>query len=254
MSALSEKNAALKTRVLGNAVRNAKASTALYGYSLVMRDVNGDVLPLSTGRGTFDGILVGDNITTTQTDRKCVVARSGLLLATITSVAKGDIGKPVFCPTDNPADIVLTQAAGAHRVGRVFDLEYDSNGAVTNKCWVEVEGEPVADREIIHLTAARTLDRGEQGATVTNLGAAGAVLVTLPQDAQSGDKFHFCVMAAQELRITPGAAGAVYINGAKQTDNKYISADDEAEHVTLTADGNGDWVAGPYNGTWSVEA
>lgn len=254
MSALSALNLALKTRTKGNRVRNAKASTAIYGYSFVMRDVNGDVLPLTTGRGTFSGILMGDNITAAQTERKCVVAGDGLFLATITSVAKAHIGMPVFCATDNPADAVLTQAAGAHRIGRVFDLEYDSNGAVSNKCWVELEGEAAEGREIIHCTAARTLDRGESGSTITNLGASGAIAITLPQDAVAGDKFHFCVMAAQELRIDPGAAGAIYINGAKQTDDKYISADDEAEHVTLTADGNGDWIAGPYNGTWSVEA
>ena len=52
----------------------------------------------------------------------------------------------------------------------------------------------------------------------------------------------------------PGAAGAVYINGAKQTDDKYISADDEAESVELVADGNGDWIARHVTGTWTVEA
>lgn len=106
---------------------------------------------------------------------------------------------------------------------------------------------------IEHHTTDDTLTNTESGSTHTNLGASGAVTLTLPQTAPLGTVFKFNVMAAQELRIDPGAAGAVYINGAKQTDNKYISADDEGEHVTLTADGNGDWIAGPYNGTWSVE-
>jgi hypothetical protein len=105
---------------------------------------------------------------------------------------------------------------------------------------------------VTHLTGNVTLTRDQRNGTFTNLGLGAAATVTLPQDAINGDTFHFCVMAAQELRIDPGAAGAIYINGAKQTDDAYITADDEAEHVTLTADGNGDWVAGPYNGTWTV--
>jgi len=102
-------------------------------------------------------------------------------------------------------------------------------------------------------TAADTLTVSESGSVHTNLGATGAVTLTLPQVATAGVYYDFAVMAAQELRITPGAAGAVYIAGAKQADNKYVSADDEAESVRLTADGNGDWVATSTVGTWTIE-
>jgi len=61
------------------------------------------------------------------------------------------------------------------------------------------------------------------------------------------------VMVAQELRIDPGAAGAIYINGAKQTDDMYITANAINESVMLVADGNGDWVALFTTGTWTVE-
>lgn len=107
---------------------------------------------------------------------------------------------------------------------------------------------------ITHHTASATLTRSQRNSVHTNLGAAGAITLTLPQDAVAGDRFYFNVMAAQELRVDPGAAGAIYINGAKQADNKYVAADDEAEHLTLTADGNGDWIAGPVDGTWTVES
>ena len=106
---------------------------------------------------------------------------------------------------------------------------------------------------IEHHTALDTLTKEESGSIHTNLGAAGAFALTLPQDARAGDHFFFVVMAAQELRIDPGAAGAIYINGAKQADDKYISADDEAESVELVCDGNGDWVAIGAVGTWTVE-
>jgi len=110
-------------------------------------------------------------------------------------------------------------------------------------------------RKVIeHHTASDTLTRAETGSIHTNLGAGGAVALTLPQDAVAGDWFQFVVMAAFELRIDPGAAGAVYISGAKQTDNKYVWADDEGESVMLVADGNGDWIALFATGVWGVEA
>jgi hypothetical protein len=109
-------------------------------------------------------------------------------------------------------------------------------------------------RTIEHHTASDTLTKEESGSVHTNLGAAGAITLTLPQDATAGCYFDFVVMTAQALRIDPGAAGAIYINGAKQTDDKYIWADDEAESVMLVADGNGDWIALYAVGTWGVEA
>lgn len=105
-----------------------------------------------------------------------------------------------------------------------------------------------------HHTADDTLTRAESGSVHTNLGEDGAMTLTLPQDATVGCVFDFVVMTAQELRVDPGAAGAIYINGAKQTDDKYITANDEAESVRLVADGNGDWVAISTVGTWGVEA
>jgi len=105
---------------------------------------------------------------------------------------------------------------------------------------------------IEHNTAGDTLTVYESGSTHTNLGAGGAVTLNLPQTVHAGCWFAFVVMAAQELRIDPGAAGAIYINGAKQTDDAYITANDEAESVILTADGNGDWIASSVVGTWTV--
>lgn len=103
-------------------------------------------------------------------------------------------------------------------------------------------------------TSGDTLTKIESGSIHTNLGASGTVTLILPQDAVAGTVFTFAVMAAFELRIDPGAAGAIYINGAKQTDDMYISADDEAESVMLVCDGNGDWVAIGAIGTWTVES
>lgn len=116
---------------------------------------------------------------------------------------------------------------------------------------------PKPDQALIcHHTAAYTISRHETGHIVhTNLGAGAAVTITLPQTVSAGFVCRFAVMTGgQQLRIDPGAAGAIYVNGAKQTDDKYIWADDEGESITLIADGNGDWISMYGVGTWGVEA
>ena len=108
--------------------------------------------------------------------------------------------------------------------------------------------------EVQHFAAADTLTVLESGKVITNLGAAGAIEIGLPQTAGAGIFYRFVVMVAQELRIAPGAAGAIYIAAAKQTDDKYITANAIAESVDLVSDGNGDWIARSPVGTWGVEA
>jgi hypothetical protein len=105
-----------------------------------------------------------------------------------------------------------------------------------------------------HHSASDTLTVAESGSVHTNLGASGVVELTLPQTPAAGVYYDFVVMAAQELRPNPGAGGGIYISGAKQADDKFITANDEAESVRLTADGNGDWIASSMVGTWGVES
>jgi len=114
---------------------------------------------------------------------------------------------------------------------------------------------PAADRKqrIEHHTVSDTLTKEETGSVHTNLGASGNIALTLPQDADVEVYFEFVVMAAHQLQVDPGAAGAIYINGAKQTDDKYIWADDEGESVKLVCDGNHDWIALYTQGTWTVQ-
>jgi len=102
-------------------------------------------------------------------------------------------------------------------------------------------------------TADDTLTHAESNSVHSNLGASGTVTLTLPQDATAGTKFYFVVMAAFELRIDPGSAGGIYINGSKQTDNMYITANAVNESVVLVCVGNNDWVSMSVVGTWGVE-
>jgi len=97
---------------------------------------------------------------------------------------------------------------------------------------------------IEHHTTDDALTAAESGSVHTNLGAAGTVTFTLPQTGVSaGTAFTFACMADQALRVDPGAAGAVYIKGVKQADDKYVQISDIGDFMTLVADGNGDWVS-----------
>ena len=109
------------------------------------------------------------------------------------------------------------------------------------------------DGVIEHHTALDTLTNGESGSIHTNLAAASGFALVLPQDAFPGCNFKFTVITAQQLRIDPGAAGGIYINGAKQGDSAYIHASGVGENVELIADGNGDWVAINATANWGVE-
>ncbi len=101
-------------------------------------------------------------------------------------------------------------------------------------------------------TSPNTFTEYHAGGVYSNLGASDAVVVNLPQTVTAGVAFEFVVMVAQQFRIDPGAAGAIYINGAKQADDAYIWADAIGESVKLVADGNGDWIAVGTVGTWTV--
>jgi len=98
-----------------------------------------------------------------------------------------------------------------------------------------------------------TLTEAESNKVHSNLGASGTVVLTLPQSVTAGVKYYFVVMAAFAFRIDPGAAGAIYINGAKQTDNMYISSSTINDSVMVVSAGTGDWCVLLKSGTWTVE-
>jgi len=95
-------------------------------------------------------------------------------------------------------------------------------------------------------TSDDTLTTAESGSVHSNLGAAGAVTLTLPASAPAGTVFSFAVQAAYELRIDPGTATIRDDSG--QTADKYKSANAVGECLSLVADSNGDWATLPRTG------
>lgn len=218
---------------------------------------------LATGiHGVGSGDIVGTGLTQTLTAKTLtsptiqgtVAAGTGLTMPTFAMGGDLILGSNYMRAGTTGAlpgaNIYLYSGTGLFELNSTYGFKFGGAAEYVNLNLKFLRG---AYLDYEAFTAADTLTTAESGKVCSNLGAGGAVLLTLPQDATVGCRFHFTVMAAQELRITPGAAGAIYINGAKQTDNKYISADDEAESVMLICDGNGDWVALFAVGTWTVQ-
>lgn len=193
--------------------------------------------------GTLNDAVFADNVV------RHVTVRSKHAPGTSKMIAAGAVAQ--YADVYGAASGKMNDVQSTRKIG--FAMEAASgDGSIIEVKRTNLSDEPSSSL-ITHHTADATLTRDQRNGVHTNLGAGAAVTLTLPQDAVAGDRFYFNAMAAQELRVDPGAAGAIYISGAKQTDNKYVSFDDEAEHLTLTADGNGDWIAGPSNGTFTVE-
>lgn len=101
-------------------------------------------------------------------------------------------------------------------------------------------------------TSSDTLTEHETGSVHTNLGAVGAVTLTLPTVSKPGIIFTFSVQAAQELRVDPGAATIRDDSG--QTADKYKTCSTIGACLKLISDANGDWLTIGKNSTWTEEA
>lgn len=144
MAALTQNNAALMVKDGAKVSRLARASTEVFSGSFVMRDSDGNVRPVITSvAGIFEGIgagYVGTDTTLYPTGsinkRRVEITKKGSYKIYISGLAATDVGKPVWCITDNPADVTLTYAAGYHCVGKVDSLEYTATGALSGYAWV----------------------------------------------------------------------------------------------------------------------
>lgn len=173
-------------------------------------------------------------------------------LAAARSLALGD----PFTVTASYSQI-LTYSATAFPVARcVDDGHYPETGTtIRNQSYARVsfskhcsawgrlitrEGLPLTGM-VLAATAAVTLYAHQTGLKLVNTGASGAVVHVLPQAAHAGVEYEALNTVAQDHGFAPGAAGAVYIEGAKQTDDKDVYTDAIGDSLKVIADGNGDW-------------
>ena len=211
-------------------------STHIYKGALVTLGATGYAGPLSAG-SRFVGLAYeeADNSSGSDGDIRVRVFTLGDFGHTLTGATVADVGRPVFASADD----TLTFTPG----GKPF-VGYVKDWVTTNEIILRLDTTAaVGVSPLEHHAADFTLAAAHTGTVHTNLGATGAITATLPADPPTGTEFRFVCMADQELRMAPGAAGGIYIKGAKHADNKYVSVTDIGDFVHLIADGNGDWVA-----------
>ncbi|MEE9296418.1 MAG: hypothetical protein V3W34_15860 [Phycisphaerae bacterium] len=212
------------------------ASKQVFKGSFVGLASSGYARPLVAG-DPFVGIAYeeGDNSLGSDGDLSVRVFTIGDFGLTLSGASIADIGRAVYASDDGT---VTFDPDGNSFLGYVQDV------VTSNEIILRLDTtSPTGVEAIAHHTAGFTLTAAHSGTTHTNLGATGAIIATLPQSPPKGTAFKFVCMADQELRLEPGAAGGIYVKGAKQADDKYVSVTDIGDFVHLIADGNGDWVA-----------
>jgi len=105
-------------------------------------------------------------------------------------------------------------------------------------------------------TAARTITPAEanRGIYVTNLGASGEVIFSLPT-AKAGMRVNAIVRAAQLLTLDPVDGDIIYgIAGVAQTEDVAIKGNAIGETIQLVSLADNTWSVAAYTGTWTVTA
>ena len=212
------------------------AGTHIFRGAFVELDDSGFLVPSSNG-GMFVGIAYeeGDNASGQDGDVSVRVFTQGDFAVPLAGVTEADIGRSVYAVDDGTASF---SSQGSATVGFVQSIE--STGRAVLRLTPHGSLNP---KRLEHRTTSFSISIGQAGATFTNLGAVGTVTATLPTTAPLGTAYQFVCMADQQIRITPGAGGGLYIKGAKQAADKYAAIGDIGDFVQLVSDGTGDWVA-----------
>ena len=212
------------------------AGARVFRGAWVETNPDGFLRPVA-GDGVFAGLAYedADNSTGEAGDQSARVYTCGDFRAALIGATQADIGRRVYATDD---DTLTFDPQSATPVGRVEGIE--ATGQIVVR--IETRDWPNAER-IEHHAASFAPTAAQSGTTFTNRGAAAVITASLPQNAPAGTRFRFVCMADQALRIAPGAAGGIYIKGAKQADNKYAQIADIGDFIELIADGDGDWVA-----------
>jgi hypothetical protein len=113
-------------------------------------------------------------------------------------------------------NVVFTELDWINTVGTT-SFPFTDAGTDADISWIQ---EPFQ----VNRTANITISTRYAGWRLTNLGASGAVIFTLPPISAVYDwtYFDFYVLASQELRIAPNAADTIFVVGTG--DGKYVSA------------------------------
>ena len=107
-----------------------------------------------------------------------------------------------------------------------------------------------ANGTVTAYTADHTVTAAQTGATLTNAGASGAVIFTMPTPA-SGLVYTFIVAAAQTVTLDVGGSVVIAIGEIAGTAGGGASCNSPYSAVTLKAISTTLWVATSSIGSWT---
>ena len=111
---------------------------------------------------------------------------------------------------------------------------------------------PQMDRAVVEAhTASDQLEHSEAGSIHTNLGAAGAVTISLPTAVLAGSRFTISVQTPEQVNVDPGNAAIIDVDGFTNGKDKYCSS--VGSFMTVVSDSNGNWIVTGKSGVWTEE-
>jgi hypothetical protein len=121
--------------------------------------------------------------------------------------------------------------------------------------WIKrIEARQVPDTVVATAATTITPAQARQGVVVSNLGASGEVVFSLPA-ATPGMRVTAVVQTAQLLTLDPVDGDIVYDTvGVAQTEDVAIKGNLVGETITLTCLQAGKWVTTAFNGAWDEDA
>ncbi len=124
--------------------------------------------------------------------------------------------------------------------------------------WGQVDAQDLRKLNVLTKTADYTLLTADSGSLITNTGATGTVVISLPA-ATVGLHYRFQNRAAQALRIDPNGSEVIANNTVNSADGgagKYIGTATTAvgASIHLVCLAAGRWDIFSSRGTWTLEA
>jgi len=102
------------------------------------------------------------------------------------------------------------------------------------------------------LTSNKFIPEEDSGKTFSNSGAPGLIQATLNSASKDGVNYSFVRIAAQNIRVKPSNGRIVYSSGI-MPDGNFLSLNSNGAKLSLTYDGNGNWIATVEFGTLTEE-
>lgn len=126
--------------------------------------------------------------------------------------------------------------------------------------WYGPIGREPSSTPVMPATSDVTLKAAQSGTVVTNAGASGGVVITLPVDTSTayrvpaGTWYGFAVAADQPMTIRAGMGWTVRVAGKASRKAGEVSSDGVGDYleVMCLADGGRAWIARSVVGSWDV--